>query len=68
MSMRSLIVAAFAASMLALTGPLALAEEPSMPHKAAYHPEHQAHHPHYARHPHGRLRHHHRGPIERTPH
>jgi hypothetical protein len=55
MSMRSLIVGAFAASVVALTGPLALAEEPTTPHHTAYNH-------HDARHPYSRFRHHHRGP------
>jgi hypothetical protein len=55
MSMRTLIVGAFAASVVMLTGPLALAEEPATHHHTAYN-----HHDN--RHPHSRFRHHHHGP------
>jgi hypothetical protein len=50
--MRSLIVGAFAASVVMLAGPLALAEEPGTLH----------HNHHDNRHPYSRFRHHHRGP------
>jgi hypothetical protein len=56
MSMRSLIVGAFAASVIAFTAPLALAEEPATPHYTAHH------HHDETRHPYSRFRHHHRGP------
>jgi len=55
MSMRSLIVGAFTASVVVLTGPLALAEEPATLH-------HSEHNQHDNRHPYSRFRHHHRGP------
>jgi len=56
MSMRSLIVGAFAASMILSTGPLALAEEPATLHYTAHN------HHDETRHPYSRFRHHHRGP------
>lgn len=57
MSLRSQIVGALlVCSMVAVTGPVALAEEPAPPH-------HAMHHHHHNRHPGSRFRHHHRGPA-----
>jgi hypothetical protein len=55
-SMRSLLVGAFATSVILFTGPLALAQEPATPHYTAHH------HHDETRHPYSRFRHHHRGP------
>lgn len=53
--MQTLIVGVFAAFVVLLPGPLALAEEPATPH--AVHNHHDDN-----RHPYNRFRHHHRGP------
>jgi hypothetical protein len=72
--MRTLIAGAFAASVVVLTGPLALAEEPGTPHNTTYSrfrhhhhgppPELRKHHnpPMHPMHPSSRFRHHHHGP------
>jgi hypothetical protein len=52
--MRTLIVGAFAASLVVLTGPLTLAEEPATPHHTSYN--------HHDSHPYSRFRRHHHGP------
>jgi hypothetical protein len=53
--MRTLIVGAFAASLVVLTGPLTLAEEPATPHHTSYNHHDNSH-------PYSRFRHHHHGP------
>jgi hypothetical protein len=69
--MRTLIVGAFAASVVVLTGPLALAQEPATPHQREYSRFRHHHHGPPAKmgthhnattHPYSRFRHHHHGP------
>jgi hypothetical protein len=72
--MRTLIAGAFAASLIVLTGPVSLAQEPAYDRHDNRHPHSRLGHHHHGpppemrtkynptEHPHSRFRHHHHGP------